>query len=95
MASCTGTTAAMSATCSPGACRPSPSDSCAKSDEEARVPVDGAVRTAREVVELYNLVVWNECSDLQLAEELFADNVIRHDVGESHTLTRGSGGRNA
>ena len=44
-------------------------------------------RTAREVVELYNLVVWNEC-DLTLAEELLADNVIRHEVGEAHTLTR-------
>ena len=46
-----------------------------------------AVRTAREVVELYNLVVWNE-RDLALAEELFADTVIRHEVGEAHTLTR-------
>jgi predicted SnoaL-like aldol condensation-catalyzing enzyme len=46
-----------------------------------------ASRTAREVVELYNLVVWNE-RNLTLAEELFADNVIRHDVGEAHTLTR-------
>jgi predicted SnoaL-like aldol condensation-catalyzing enzyme len=46
-----------------------------------------AMRTAREVVELYNLVVWNDC-DLALAEELFADNVIRHEVGEAHTLTR-------
>ena len=46
----------------------------------------GAVRTAREVVELYNLVVWNE-RDLRLAEELFADNVIRHGVDASHTLT--------
>jgi predicted SnoaL-like aldol condensation-catalyzing enzyme len=46
-----------------------------------------ANRTAREVVELYNLVVWNE-HNLELAEELFADNVIRHDVGESHMLTR-------
>ena len=44
-------------------------------------------RTAREVVELYNLVVWNE-HNLGLAEELFADNVIRHEVGEAHTLTR-------
>jgi len=44
-----------------------------------------AVRTAREVVELYNLVVWNE-QNLELAEELFGDSVIRHDVGESHTL---------
>ncbi|MDP7705275.1 MULTISPECIES: nuclear transport factor 2 family protein [unclassified Mycobacterium] len=46
----------------------------------------GAVRTAREVVELYNLVVWNE-QDLQLADELFADNVIRHGVGAAQTLT--------
>ncbi|OBB67841.1 nuclear transport factor 2 family protein [Mycobacterium sp. 852014-50255_SCH5639931] len=46
-----------------------------------------APRTAREVVELYNLVVWNE-HNLKLAEELFADNVIRHGVGEAHTLTR-------
>jgi predicted SnoaL-like aldol condensation-catalyzing enzyme len=43
-------------------------------------------RTAREVVELYNLVVWNE-RDLGLAGELFADTVIRHEVGEAHTLT--------
>jgi predicted SnoaL-like aldol condensation-catalyzing enzyme len=43
-------------------------------------------RTAREVVELYNLVVWNKCS-LVLAEELFADSVIRHEVGEAQTLT--------
>jgi predicted SnoaL-like aldol condensation-catalyzing enzyme len=46
-----------------------------------------ALRTAREVVELYNLVVWNE-HNLTLAEELFADTVIRHEVGESQTLTR-------
>ncbi|KQH79179.1 polyketide cyclase [Mycobacterium gordonae] len=46
----------------------------------------GAVRTPREVVELYNLVVWNE-RDLRLAEELFADNVIRHGVDASQTLT--------
>jgi predicted SnoaL-like aldol condensation-catalyzing enzyme len=46
-----------------------------------------AIRTAREVVELYNLVVWND-HNLDLAEELFADNVIRHEVGEAHTLTR-------
>lgn len=46
-----------------------------------------ATRTAREVVELYNLVVWNE-PDLDLAEELFADSVIRHEVGAAHTLTR-------
>ncbi|WP_156685864.1 nuclear transport factor 2 family protein [Mycobacterium sp. Marseille-P9652] len=43
-------------------------------------------RAAREVVELYNLVVWNEC-DLELAEELLGDTVIRHEVGQVHTLT--------
>jgi predicted SnoaL-like aldol condensation-catalyzing enzyme len=43
-------------------------------------------RTAREVVELYNLVVWND-RNLDLAEELFGDNVIRHGVGEAQTLT--------
>ena len=43
-------------------------------------------RSAREVVELYNLVVWNE-RNFDLAEELMGDSVIRHDVGESHTLT--------
>jgi predicted SnoaL-like aldol condensation-catalyzing enzyme len=45
-----------------------------------------ATWTAREVVELYNLVVWNE-RNLDLARELFADIVIRHEVGEVHTLT--------
>jgi predicted SnoaL-like aldol condensation-catalyzing enzyme len=45
-----------------------------------------ATRTAREVVELYNLVVWNE-GNLDLAEELLADTVIRHEVGAVHTLT--------
>ena len=43
-------------------------------------------RSAREVVELYNLVVWNK-RDFELAEELMGDTVIRHDVGEAHTLT--------
>jgi predicted SnoaL-like aldol condensation-catalyzing enzyme len=43
-------------------------------------------RTAREVVELYNLVVWNK-RDFELADELMADSVIRHDVGEVQTLT--------
>lgn len=46
-----------------------------------------ATWTAREVIEQYNLVVWNE-RNLMLAEELFADKVIRHEVGEPHTLTR-------
>ncbi|MCP9274428.1 nuclear transport factor 2 family protein [Mycolicibacterium arenosum] len=43
-------------------------------------------RTAREVVELYNLVVWNQ-RDFALAEELLGDTVIRHDVGEVTMLT--------
>jgi predicted SnoaL-like aldol condensation-catalyzing enzyme len=47
----------------------------------------GVTWTAREVVEQYNLVVWNE-RNLALADELFADTVIRHEVGAAHTLTR-------
>jgi predicted SnoaL-like aldol condensation-catalyzing enzyme len=43
-------------------------------------------RTAREVVELYNLVVWNQ-RDFALADELMGDSVVRHDVGESYVLT--------
>lgn len=43
-------------------------------------------RSAREVVELYNLVVWNE-RNFALADELMGDTVIRHDVGEAKTLT--------
>ena len=43
-------------------------------------------RSAREVVELYNLVVWNE-RNFALAEELMGDIVIRHEVGEATTLT--------
>ena len=46
-------------------------------------------RTAREVVELYNLVVWNQ-RDFALAEELMGDTVIRHEVGEALTLTTSS-----
>lgn len=44
------------------------------------------VRSAREVVELYNLVAWNE-RDFALADELIGDVVVRHEVGEAHTLT--------
>jgi predicted SnoaL-like aldol condensation-catalyzing enzyme len=44
-------------------------------------------RTAREVVELYNLVVWNQ-RDFALAEEVMGDTVIRHEVGQAVTLTR-------
>ena len=43
-------------------------------------------RSAREVVELYNLVVWNY-RDVALAEELLGDSVIRHEVGEAVVLT--------
>ncbi|MDM4139116.1 MULTISPECIES: nuclear transport factor 2 family protein [Mycobacterium] len=45
-----------------------------------------ATWTARTVVELYNLVVWNE-RNIDLAEELLADTVIRHEVGGARTLT--------
>ncbi len=44
-------------------------------------------RSAREVVELYNLYLWNK-RQLGLADELIAETMVRHDVGESHTLTR-------
>lgn len=43
-------------------------------------------RSAREVVELYNLVVWNT-RDIALAEELLGDSVIRHDVADAVVLT--------
>lgn len=43
-------------------------------------------RTARDVVEQYNLVVWNQ-RDVDLAGELLGENVIRHEVGEAVTLT--------
>jgi predicted SnoaL-like aldol condensation-catalyzing enzyme len=45
-----------------------------------------SLRTAREVVELYNLVVWNK-RDFALAEELIGDTVTRHEVGEATLLT--------
>lgn len=45
------------------------------------------IRSAREVVEAYNLELWNG-KRFDLAEELIADTMVRHDVGESHTLTR-------
>jgi predicted SnoaL-like aldol condensation-catalyzing enzyme len=43
-------------------------------------------RTAREVVELYNLVVWNE-RNVDLADELMGDSVIRHEVGGATALS--------
>jgi predicted SnoaL-like aldol condensation-catalyzing enzyme len=42
--------------------------------------------TARTVVELYNIVVWN-VRNIDLAEELLGDTVIRHEVGGVRTLT--------
>src|ERR1700712_2026192 len=48
--------------------------------------MSGTARTAREVVEVYNLGVWTKRA-CALAAQMFADNVIRHDVGEAHTLT--------
>src|SRR6516164_6950519 len=47
-------------------------------------------RTAREVVDLYNLVVWNE-RNFALADELIGESVIRHEVGEAQTLTHEQG----
>lgn len=44
------------------------------------------MRTAREVVEQYNWVVWNE-KDFALADELLGETVTRHDVGEAKVLT--------
>jgi predicted SnoaL-like aldol condensation-catalyzing enzyme len=44
-------------------------------------------RTAREVVVAYNLELWNE-QRFELADEIIADTMIRHEVGESQTLTR-------
>ncbi|MGW0157959.1 nuclear transport factor 2 family protein [Mycobacterium sp. NPDC003323] len=44
------------------------------------------MRTAREVVERYNLVVWNE-RDFALANELLGETVTRHAVGEVTVLT--------
>jgi hypothetical protein len=50
------------------------------------IPMSTSPRTAREVVELYNLVVWNE-RDFALIEELIGDTVTRHEVGEAIVLT--------
>ena len=69
-------------------------DSCATwpSDKRTvRCPTDGAHVDRAKVVELYNLVVWNE-RDFALAEELMGDTVIRHEVGEARTLTHAAGG---
>ncbi len=49
--------------------------------------MSSVIRAAREVVELYNLELWNS-RRLELADELIADTMIRHEVGEANTLTR-------
>jgi predicted SnoaL-like aldol condensation-catalyzing enzyme len=48
--------------------------------------VNSPTRTAREVVEAYNLVLWNQ-RDFPLAQELMGDTVTRHEVGEATVLT--------
>jgi predicted SnoaL-like aldol condensation-catalyzing enzyme len=48
--------------------------------------MNAPTRTAREVVELYNLVVWNK-RDFELAEELIGDSIIRHEVGDATVLS--------
>ncbi|CAJ1496138.1 ester cyclase [[Mycobacterium] burgundiense] len=45
------------------------------------------MRTAREVVELYNLELWNNAR-FELADEIIADTMVRHEVGASRILTR-------
>lgn len=44
-------------------------------------------RTAREVVQLYNYSLWNE-RNFDLADELIAETMVRHEVGKSQALTR-------
>jgi predicted SnoaL-like aldol condensation-catalyzing enzyme len=48
--------------------------------------VNSRTGTARQVVEAYNLVVWNQ-RDFALAEELMGETVTRHDVSEATVLT--------
>lgn len=45
------------------------------------------MRSPREVVEAYNLELWN-LRRYDLAPDLIADEVVRHDVGCVRTLTR-------
>lgn len=46
-----------------------------------------SVRSAREVVELYNYSVWND-RNFDLLDELLADQIVRHGVGDVVTLTK-------
>jgi predicted SnoaL-like aldol condensation-catalyzing enzyme len=45
------------------------------------------MRTPREVVEDYNFELWNK-QRYELADEIIADTVIRHEIGAVETLTR-------
>jgi len=45
------------------------------------------MQSAREVVELYNYELWNKQRH-ELADELLADTVIRHEIGAVKTLTK-------
>lgn len=45
------------------------------------------MRTPREVVEAYNYELWNR-QRLELADELLAETVVRHEIGGVKTLTR-------
>jgi predicted SnoaL-like aldol condensation-catalyzing enzyme len=45
------------------------------------------MRTPRAVVEAYNFELWNK-RRYELADELIADTVIRHEIGTVETLTR-------
>lgn len=46
-----------------------------------------SVRSAREVVELYNYAVWND-RNFGLLDELLADEIVRHSVDDVVTLTK-------
>ena len=52
----------------------------------AGMRIGDPTRTAREVGELYNLSVWND-RNFDLAIELVADTMIRHEVGSGHRGT--------
>ncbi|CDQ42492.1 SnoaL-like polyketide cyclase [Mycolicibacterium neoaurum] len=56
------------------------------SNPQSNRPIAPRLRSARDVVEAYNLIAWNQC-DLDLANELLGDRVIRHGVGSVTVLT--------
>ena len=45
------------------------------------------MKTAREVVELYNYELWNK-QRYELADELISETWLRHEIGSVTTLTR-------